>query len=108
MARKRRGQRAKSEMNVVPYIDVMLVLLVIFMISAPLLNQSIEVNLPSSRTADEVSSLLKDGSVQPIVISVDSKGAYYIDRGDDDDIIVKLVDALNESDISSVQLIMSE
>ncbi len=41
MARRYR-QRAKSDMNVVPYIDVMLVLLVIFMISAPLLNQSVE------------------------------------------------------------------
>ncbi len=82
MARKRRGQRAKSEMNVVPYIDVMLVLLVIFMISAPLLNQSVEVKLPNSDNAAEI-ELNDSEAPAPLVVSIDKGGAYYIDRTDD-------------------------
>lgn len=86
MARQRRGQRAKSEMNVVPYIDVMLVLLVIFMISAPLLTQSVEVNLPTSDNAAEIADSSDDesGSAErPLVITIDHNGAFYIDRADD-------------------------
>ncbi len=82
MARKRRGQRAKSEMNVVPYIDVMLVLLVIFMISAPLLNQSVEVKLPNSDNAADI-ELTDSEAPTPLVVSIDRSGTYYIDRVDD-------------------------
>ncbi len=82
MARKRRGQRAKSEMNVVPYIDVMLVLLVIFMISAPLLNQSVEVKLPASDNAADIQPADNEAPT-PLVVSIDKTGAYYIDRTDD-------------------------
>ncbi len=82
MARKRRGQRAKSEMNVVPYIDVMLVLLVIFMISAPLLNQSVEVKLPASDNAADIQPSASEAPT-PLVVSIDKTGAYYIDRADD-------------------------
>lgn len=80
---RRRGQRAKSEMNVVPYIDVMLVLLVIFMISAPLLNQSVEVDLPPSDNAEEVAQDDDIDAPLPLVVSIDRQGAYYIDRADD-------------------------
>ncbi|PIE46167.1 MAG: protein TolR [Gammaproteobacteria bacterium] len=83
MANRRRGQRAKSEMNVVPYIDVMLVLLVIFMISAPLLNQSVEVDLPNSDNAEDVATNNEVESPNPLVVSIDRQGAYYIDRADD-------------------------
>lgn len=83
MARNRRGQRVKSEMNVVPYIDVMLVLLVIFMISAPLLSQSVDVDLPQSNNAKEVQQN-DAATLQPLVVSIDNNGAYYIDRADDD------------------------
>lgn len=69
-------------MNVVPYIDVMLVLLVIFMISAPLLNQSVEVDLPASDNAEEVESDNADAPL-PLVVSIDRQGAYFIDRADD-------------------------
>lgn len=82
MAKKRLRQRAKSEMNVVPYIDVMLVLLVIFMISAPLLNQSVEVDLPTSENAAELDKN-QDSDSLPLVISIDRNGAYYVDRADD-------------------------
>ena len=67
----------KAEINVVPYIDVMLVLLIIFMVLSPLLIQGIEVNLPSTDTTKM--------SVQnePIVISIDLNGKYYINVGDE-------------------------
>lgn len=90
MARKRRGQRAKSEMNVVPYIDVMLVLLVIFMISAPLLNQSVEVSLPNAVKAEELELDTSEGAPEPIVLTIDENGAYYIDRADDNRLPVSL------------------
>ena len=67
----------KAEINVVPYIDVMLVLLIIFMVLSPLLIQGIEVNLPSTDTTKM--------SVQnePLVISIDESGKYYINVGDE-------------------------
>ncbi|HNW78725.1 MAG TPA: biopolymer transporter ExbD, partial [Candidatus Competibacteraceae bacterium] len=48
MLRRRSHSRLKAEINIVPYIDVMLVLLVIFMVTAPLLNQGVEVDLPKA------------------------------------------------------------
>ncbi len=83
MSRRRRGLRAKSEINVVPYIDVMLVLLVIFMISAPLLNQSVEVNLPQSANSQDIEAQSELGEVRPLIITIDKDGAYYIDRTED-------------------------
>ena len=67
----------KAEINVVPYIDVMLVLLIILMVLSPLLIQGIEVNLPSTDTTKM--------SVQnePLVISIDESGKYYINVGDE-------------------------
>ncbi|MGY0398377.1 MAG: protein TolR [Ostreibacterium sp.] len=83
MGRKRRGQRVKSEMNVVPYIDVMLVLLVIFMISAPLLNQSVNVDLPHSKNAKDINTNTPANTPEPLVVSINHAGAYFIDRADD-------------------------
>lgn len=88
---RRRGQRAKSEMNVVPYIDVMLVLLVIFMISAPLLNQSVEVDLPNSDNSEEIETTATEEASRPLVISIDKDGAYYIDRADENTLPVDQV-----------------
>ena len=66
-----------SDINVVPYIDVMLVLLIIFMVLSPLLIQGIEVNLPKTDTTKM--------SVQsePLVISINEKGDYFINIGDE-------------------------
>ena len=69
----RRRKKPLSEINVVPYIDVMLVLLVIFMITAPLLTQGIQVNLPQA----SATSLPADKDM-PIVVSVDQRGLYYL------------------------------
>ena len=67
----------KAEINVVPYIDVMLVLLIIFMVLSPLLIQGIEVNLPKTDTTKM--------SVQnePLVISINSDGKYFINVGEE-------------------------
>src|ERR1700722_7279795 len=66
-------KRPIAEINVVPYIDVMLVLLVIFMITAPLLNQGVNVNLPQAKTQPLIP---KDK--EPLIISVDATGNYYL------------------------------
>lgn len=67
-----------SEINVVPYIDVMLVLLVIFMITAPLLNQGVEVELPQA-DAEPLDSEQQD----PLVLSIDAAGRYFLNIGGD-------------------------
>ena len=68
-----------SEINVVPYIDVMLVLLVIFIVTAPLLSQGVHVELP--RKAATPIEANPEGD-EPIVLSIDADGAYYINYGD--------------------------
>jgi len=68
-----RKRRSISEINVVPYIDVMLVLLIIFMVTAPLLKQGVDVDLPNAPA-----NPLDVNSPDPIVISVDRKGALFL------------------------------
>ncbi|WP_226596220.1 protein TolR [Marinobacter nauticus] len=72
-------RKSMSEINVVPYIDVMLVLLVIFMVTAPMLTQGVKVDLPET-TSDPIQ---QDKDVESITVSVDSNGAYYLEVGDD-------------------------
>ena len=76
-------RRLMSEMNVVPYIDVMLVLLIIFMITAPLLTQGISVDLPNAPASELDPELLKDN--EPLVLSVDREGKFYLNVGDDEE-----------------------
>ena len=75
-----RSRRAVAEINVVPYIDVMLVLLVIFMATAPLLMQGIEVDLPK---AD--SSPVSDSDAEPLIVSIDAEARLYLNLGASDD-----------------------
>lgn len=70
-----------SEINVVPYIDVMLVLLVIFMITAPLLTTGVEVDLPQSDA-----KTVKAESTEPVVLSVNSLGDFYLNIASDPEI----------------------
>lgn len=72
-------RRKVAEINVVPYIDVMLVLLIIFMVTAPLITQGVKVDLPQA----EAKPLDKD-SKPPLVASVDAQGRYYITLGAND------------------------
>src|SRR5690349_6107067 len=67
-------RRLMTELNLVPYIDVMLVLLVIFMVTMPLLTQGIAVKLPQGH-ASRLPSVQK-----PIMITVDQSGRYYLDH----------------------------
>ena len=69
-----------SEINVVPYIDVMLVLLVIFMVTTPLLTQGVAVELPQAS-----SQPVPDKNKEPLIVTVDVNGNYYVSIGDDQD-----------------------
>ena len=69
-------RRMMTDINVVPYIDVMLVLLVVFMVTAPLLTQGIKVDLPSAE------GQAIDAQQEPIVLSVNASGEYFINLGE--------------------------
>ena len=71
-SRRLRKRKLKSEINVVPYIDVMLVLLIIFMITAPLLNLGVDINLPQSNAR------AVEAKKDPVVVSVDADGGYTL------------------------------
>ena len=74
--RRRPRKRPLSEINVTPLVDVMLVLLIIFMISAPLLNVAVPVELPKT----DASAV--DASDDPVVISIKRDGAIYVGEGE--------------------------
>jgi len=91
MAHRQKTRRPMAEINVVPYIDVMLVLLVIFMITAPLLTEGVKVDLPQADA-----SPLQEDALRPIVFTVDAAGEYYVTYDDDkslplqgDDLLLK-------------------
>ena len=76
---RRHGRRRPiSDINVVPYIDVMLVLLVIFMVTAPLITQGVKVNLPQARAGG-----IPSPTVASVIITVDRMGDFYLDAGQD-------------------------
>ena len=81
MATPLQKRKLMGEINVVPYIDVMLVLLVIFMVTAPMLTQGIEVNLPKA-TSEPIKDIANH---QPLVLSVDAEGNLYLNVGDNED-----------------------
>lgn len=76
--RHKKKRKLNSDINVVPYIDVMMVLLVIFMITAPMLTQGVNVELPKA-SAEPVD----DSDNEPVIVTVDAEGQYYIDVGGD-------------------------
>ncbi|NJD31670.1 MAG: protein TolR [Gammaproteobacteria bacterium] len=73
------GRRLMGEINVVPYIDVMLVLLVIFMVTAPMLSQGIKVDLPKAGAEP-----IEPDKLEPLVLSIDREGRMYVNIGDPD------------------------
>lgn len=89
MSKKR---RAISEINVVPYIDVMLVLLIIFMITAPIVQQGVKVNLPKLSA-----NSLPPEQLEPVILTVSKTGDYYLNVGDNlkkpvsDDIVLQRI-----------------
>jgi biopolymer transport protein TolR len=76
MSRQRKRRKPMSEINVVPYIDVTLVLLIIFMITAPLIQSGVDIDLPQANAKEIV---MED--LPPVIISIDMHGQYFIELG---------------------------
>jgi biopolymer transport protein TolR len=100
-------RRLMGEINVVPYIDVMLVLLIVFMITAPLLTQGIKVDLPKAG-AEPLSA--QQGE-PPLVLSVDAQGRFYLNVGasprqwiDDQTVLIRATAALRRAPERAVLL----
>ena len=74
MRKNFKTRKSISEINVTPFVDVMLVLLIIFMVTAPLLTAGIKINLPES------ASVLKNEKNDPVTVSMNSKGEIYIQK----------------------------
>ena len=71
----RKSDRSQiNEINVVPYVDVMLVLLVVFMVTAPLLVQGIKIDLPET-----TASVLEEGELEELTLTIDKKGQFFIE-----------------------------
>ena len=82
MSRGRAKHRPMAEINVVPYIDVMLVLLIIFMVTAPLLMQGVKVDLPEA-TADPV----ENQDSEPVIVSVNASGQLFLNLGQEEQVL---------------------
>ncbi|NMH59412.1 protein TolR [Alteromonas ponticola] len=80
----RKRRRPVSEINVVPYIDVMLVLLIIFMVTAPLVTQGVKVDLPKASAEP-----IEQEDNPPLIASVDVKGRYYLNVGEDQERVLE-------------------
>ncbi len=76
----RRRRKVMGEINVVPYIDVMLVLLVIFMVTAPMLTQGVKVDLPQAN-----SNPVDQTSEEPLVVTVNREGKFFLNIGGEAD-----------------------
>ena len=92
--RSRRGPM--SEINVVPYIDVMLVLLIIFMVTTPLMTQGVKIDLPQASAQS-----IPPDKQQPIIVSVDAQGNYYLNIAQDPH---QAIDAITLSNRVSTQI----
>lgn len=82
---QRPKKQLMAEMNVVPYIDVMLVLLVIFMITAPMLTQGVKVELPKVD-----SETMQVDSEEPVIVSIKADGSYWLKHGKEDSIAMPI------------------
>ena len=81
MSRRTKRRKPMAEINVVPYIDVTLVLLIIFMITTPMLQTGVQVDLPQANSAP----VEQKEDTPPIVVSIKAQGEYYIKLGSEDD-----------------------
>lgn len=77
IAARKAARRPIADMNLVPFIDVMLVLLVIFMITAPLLTQGVKVDLPKTKA-----TALTEKQKEPLIVTVDASGNFYLNLAD--------------------------
>ena len=76
-SRRGRRRRAMADINVVPYIDVMLVLLIIFMVTAPLLNLGVDIELPKSNARS------MEQKKDPVLVEIDKDGQLFLKLGED-------------------------
>lgn len=83
--RRRARLQPMAEINVVPYIDVMLVLLIIFMVTAPMLMQGVQVDLPQAKTEP-----VESQDSEPLIVSIDARGQLFLNLGAQDDQILSL------------------
>lgn len=84
MSRRKHKRKLIAEINVVPYIDVTLVLLIVFMVTAPLLMQGVEVDLPKAPAVP-----LQDTQDEPLIVSLKADGSLYLNLGADPDTAIK-------------------
>lgn len=85
MRETRKRRRLNAEINVVPYIDVMLVLLIIFMVTAPFVTQGVDVDLPQMSSAKPVSELIQEQeSTSPVIVQIDKDGLFGIRTNNED------------------------
>ena len=82
MDRSRNKRRPMSEINVVPYIDVMLVLLIIFMVTAPMLMQGVKVELPQAEAAP-----VENQDSEPLIVSIDAGGQLFLNLGQEKQVL---------------------
>lgn len=85
MARGRNKHRPMADINVVPYIDVMLVLLIIFMVTAPLLMQGVKVDLPEAN-----SDPVENQDPEPLIVSIRANGELFLNLGIDQEQVLSL------------------
>ena len=91
MARAKKRYGAMAEINVVPYIDVMLVLLIIFMVTAPMIMQGVQVELPHAKAKP-----VPPQDDKPLIVSLKADGSYYIDLGADPKAATSLSDVADQ------------
>ena len=84
-------RKPMAEINVVPYIDVMLVLLVVFMVTAPLLMQGVSVELPAAPSAP-----MQDNDEEPVIVSIKRDGSFYLNVAGDPE-AARPLDAIAET-----------
>lgn len=80
MAKKHKRRKPLAEINVVPYIDVMLVLLIVFMVAAPMLMQGVKVDLPKAPALP-----VESQDEEPLIVSVKADGSFYLNLGKDEE-----------------------
>jgi biopolymer transport protein TolR len=95
MAARARRRRLMAEINVVPYIDVMLVLLIIFMITAPLLKEGVKVDLPAAGAQPLDASFL--AKHEPLIVTIDARGRLYVNIGHNQDLPVSEATVANRT-----------
>lgn len=82
--RSQRRRQPVAEINVVPYIDVSLVLLIIFMVTAPMLQSGVDVDLPQAEARS-----IDPSQDKPIIVSIDRDGKLYLDAGNQGDVLME-------------------